>query len=74
MSRNSQHVVPNGKEWSIRKAGALRATGIFKTRDEAVKKASEIARNQKSELYIHGKDGRIRKRNSFGGDPHPSKG
>jgi hypothetical protein len=73
MSRNSQHVVPNGKEWSVRKAGAVRASGLFKTQGEAVKKATEIARNLKSELYIHGKDGRIRARNSYGGDPHPPK-
>jgi hypothetical protein len=74
VSRNAQHVVPNGNEWSVRKAGSVRATGVFKTQGEAVRKATEIARNQKSEMYVHGKDGRIRERNSFGGDPHPPKG
>ncbi len=74
MSKNAQHVVPNGKGWSVRKAGASRASGTYKTQTEAVVKAVKIARNQKTELYIHGKDGRIRERNSYGNDPQQSKG
>ena len=27
-----------------------------------------------TELYIHGRDGRIRERSSYGADPHPPKG
>jgi hypothetical protein len=74
MPKNAQHVVPNGKGWSVRKAGAARASGTYKTQTEAVDKAVKIARNQKTELYIHGKDGRIRERNSYGNDPQRSKG
>lgn len=74
MAKKGQHVVPSGGKWSVRKAGASRASGTFDTQKEAVKKATEIARNQKTELYIHGKDGRIRERNSYGDDPHPPKG
>jgi hypothetical protein len=33
-----------------------------------------MAQRQGVELYIHGKDGRIRERSSFGRDPHPPKG
>ena len=74
MSKKGQHVVPSGSKWSVRKAGASRASGTFETQKEAVKKATDIARNQKTEVYIHGKDGRIRERNSYGNDPHPPKG
>ena len=74
MAKKGQHVVPSGGKWSVRKAGASRASGTFDTQKEAVKKATDIARNQKSEVYIHGKDGRIRERNSYGNDPHPPKG
>jgi uncharacterized protein YdaT len=74
MSSNGQHVVPNGDKWSVRRAGSSRASGTYNTQEEAVERARDIARNQRTELYIHGRDGRIRKRNSFGADPFPPKG
>jgi len=74
MSKKGQHVVPNGDGWSVRRAGASRASGVYKTQKEAVEKAREIAKHQSTELYIHGKDGRIRERSSYGKDPHPPRG
>jgi Uncharacterized protein conserved in bacteria (DUF2188) len=74
MGKPGQHVMPSGDRWSVRKAGAERASGTFKTKPEAVQRGREIARNQGTELYIHGKDGRIQTRNSYGRDPHPPKG
>ena len=41
---------------------------------EAIDAAREIARNQGSELLVHGRDGRIRERNSYGDDQFPSRG
>lgn len=74
MSRKGQHVVPNGGKWSVRKAGSSRATSTHSTQADAIQAAREIAKNQKTELYIHGVDGRIRERNSYGSDPFPPKG
>jgi hypothetical protein len=75
MSKQGQHVVPSGgKKWSVRRAGSSRASGTYSTQREAVEKARERARNQQTELYIHGRDGRIRERNSYGRDPVPPKG
>lgn len=74
MAVKGQHVVPNGGGWSVRKAGSSRASGTFSTQGEAIERARDIARNQGSELYIHGRDGRIRERDSYGNDPHPPKG
>lgn len=74
MSKAELHVVPNGGKWSVRRAGASRASSTFGTQKEAISKATEIARNLKTELYIHGLDGRIRTRNSYGQDPYPPKG
>jgi hypothetical protein len=64
--KRGQHVVPNERGWSVRKAGSVRATSTHATQADAIAAATEIARNQKTELYIHGRDGRIRERNSFG--------
>ena len=58
----------------MRKTGADRVTKRFDTQHEAIEAARELARKQKTELYIHGKDGRIRERDSFGDDPFPPKG
>ena len=74
MGKKGQHVVPNGNRWSVRKAGASKASSTFETQREAISRAKDIAKRQQTELYIHGEDGRIRERNSYGRDPHPPKG
>jgi len=74
MSKPGQHVVPNGGKWSVRRAGASRASGTFATQREAIDRAKDIAKNQGTELFIHGRDGRIRERDSSGRDPFPPKG
>jgi hypothetical protein len=74
MSKKGQHVVPSGGKWTVRSAGAKRASGTFETQREASDIAREKARREGGELYIHGRDGRIRERSSFGRDPYPPKG
>lgn len=76
MSRNrNQHVTPhpNGG-WQLKGAGNLKATVRTKTQAEAYKVAKEIATNEHSEVIVHGQNGRIREKNSFGNDPFPPKG
>lgn len=69
-----QHVVPNAGKWSVKKAGAAKASSTHTTQSDAIDAARRIAQNQKTEVYIHGRDGRIRERNSYGNDSHPPKG
>jgi uncharacterized protein YdaT len=73
MGKN-QHVVPHGDKWAIRGEGNERLTEVFETQRQAIERARQIARNQASELLIHGEDGRIRARDSHGNDPCPPKG
>lgn len=63
-----------GGKWRVRRSGATRASGVFDTQEEAVQRARQLARAQQTELYIHGRDGRIRERNTYGDDLHPPKG
>lgn len=71
----NQHVVPNPNGgWEVKGAGNSRATKHTSTQAEAIKVATEIAKNQSSELFIHRPNGQIRERNSYGNDPFPPKG
>ena len=74
MSGKGQHVVPRDGNWAVRRSGSDKVTRMYETQAEAVRAAREIARNQRTELYIHGRDGLIRERESFGRDPFPPKG
>ena len=64
MSAKGQYVVPRGKRWAVRKAGAERVTRHFDTQQEALDAARRIARNQGGEVFIFGQDGFIRGRDS----------
>jgi hypothetical protein len=47
---------------------------VFKTQSEAWEKAKSIARKERSEALLHGRNGVIRTRNTYGYDPSRSKG
>ena len=74
MSKRNQHVVPHEGGWAVRGAGSQRATSVHRTQREAIDAGREVARNQRAELFVHGRDGRIRERDSHGNDPFPPKG
>lgn len=69
----NQHVVPHPKGWAVKGANNSKATKVTRLQNEAISIATEIAKNQKSDTKIHGKDGKIRAGNSYGNDPHPPK-
>lgn len=73
MGKN-QHVVPHAGPWAVRGAGNERANSVHTTQSEAISATHDIARNQQSELLIHGRNGQIRERDSSGGDPFPPRG
>lgn len=60
----------NGK-WAVKAEGNQRNTRITQTQGEAINIARTIARNEQSELVIHGRNGQIRQKDSFGNDPFP---
>lgn len=71
---NNQHVVTHNGKWAVRAENAQRVTKQFSTQKEAIEYGKKIAQNNHSELFIHGRDGKIRDRNSYGNDPSASKG
>jgi hypothetical protein len=69
-----QHVVPVNDGWGVRGAGNSRLTSRHETQGEAIEAARSIAINQSAEVVIHGRNGQIRDKNSYGNDPFPPKG
>jgi uncharacterized protein YdaT len=71
MGKN-QHVTKHQDGgWQVKGAGNSRATKRTETQKEAIDLAKEIAENQKSEVVIHGTNGQIRDKDSYGPDPNP---
>ena len=60
--------------WQVMGEGNIKPTVVVETQREAISIATDIAKNQKSELTICGRDGKIRKNSSFGNDPAPPMG
>ncbi|TAJ13755.1 DUF2188 domain-containing protein [Marinilabiliaceae bacterium JC017] len=74
MKKRNVHVVPKDGSWAVKSAGASRPAKVTSTQQEAIDRAREIAQNNQSEMLVHGRNGRIRQKNSFGNDPFPPKG
>ena len=74
MGKN-QHITPHPDGgWQVKGAGNSRATVRTDTQIEAINIGRGIARNQGSELVIHGTNGQIRAKDSYGNDPFPPRG
>jgi len=68
------HTVPRGRKWANIRAGFTRPSSVHQNQEDAITRGREIARASGVEHIIHGRDGRIRARNSYGQDPHPPRG
>lgn len=74
MAKKSQHVVPLGNGWAVLAEGRKTASVITTRQSEAISYAKDVAKKQRAEVIIHGRDGKIRERNSYGNDPYPPEG
>jgi len=73
MSKSNQHVVTHNGSWAVRGSGNEKVTSIHSTQSEAIRSAREIAINNKSEVVIHDRHGKIRDSDSYGKDSNPPK-
>lgn len=71
--RGNVHVSPGEDGWSVRVEGGAGET-CFRTQEEAISAGRRLAQGNRSEQIIHGADGRIRQRDSYGRDPFPPRG
>jgi Uncharacterized protein conserved in bacteria (DUF2188) len=58
----SQHVVPRDTGWAVKKSGAQKAGRIFDTQKDAIIFATNTAKKNKAEVFVHAKNGRIKRR------------
>jgi hypothetical protein len=63
------HVVPGDNGWRVEVEGQDSASGTHDTQEAAWEQAKQIAERNKSEALLHGRDGTIRERNTYGHDP-----
>ena len=74
MGKNQHVTLHRDGGWQVKGAGNAKATRRTETQAEAAAIARRIAINQGAERVIHGTDGRIRAKDSYGNDPFPPRG
>ncbi|HUP60254.1 MAG TPA: DUF2188 domain-containing protein [Thermoanaerobaculia bacterium] len=62
------------RRWANKRPFENGAREIFRRQRDAIRAGRAMARKARSEHFIHGRNGRIRARNSYGHDPFPPKG
>ena len=74
MKKKNVHIVPDSGQWAIKREDSKKASELFKEQEKAIKRGRDIAKQDKVELFIHGRDGQIKERDSYGNDPYPPEG
>jgi hypothetical protein len=72
MRKRSLHVIlnPNGG-WVVREGGSRSIERTFETQKQAIDFARMISRTRSKELFIYGRNGMIREKDSYIKDPLP---
>jgi hypothetical protein len=71
MGKQTVHVTPHGADWQVKKSGNERASAVTDTQQCAIDVGRQMAKEMRTELVIHGRDGQIRDKDSYGNDPCP---
>lgn len=60
-----EEVVAHDDGWAVKSSGAERASETFATKEKAVERGKEIARNKGTSLKIYKQDGSIQEKHSY---------
>lgn len=74
MSERNVHVTPRDGRWAVEREDSRRASSLHDTQAEAEAAGRVTARREQVEFYLHGRNGQIRERDSYGDDPYPPRG
>ncbi len=73
MPKKNYHVVRSSNHWAVKSNG--RSLSGHNTQQQAIESGKVIARLTHGELVIHGRNGKIREKNTYAPiDPFPPKG
>lgn len=64
MGKN-QHVVSHGVGWAVKPEGSQAPIAVFKTQNEAWERAKAIARKERTEAVLYGRNGLVRTRSTY---------
>jgi hypothetical protein len=65
------HVVPHYNGWATKREGGVRVGRLAETQAEAIEIGKRMAKRDKVQLVVHGRDSKIQDRYSYGKDPLP---
>jgi hypothetical protein len=65
------HVVPKSGGWVVTASGANHPSQQFSRKEDAVLFGESVARQKKTGLIIHGRNGQIQDLDTYGSDPIP---
>ncbi len=74
MKNKDVHITQRPAGWAVVVSGNERASKVLDTQKQAIEYGKEIAKNNASDLVVHGRDGKIRQKDSYGHDPKTIKG
>lgn len=69
--KKNVHVTYKHDVWNVIGEGNKKSSNVFKTKTEALEKGKNMAINKGVELVIHGRNGKIQDKDSYGNDPIP---
>ena len=72
MPKNQVHVTFKNGYWNVLLNGTTQQS--FKTKEDAVRSGTDLAKKTMAELTVHNMDGTIAYKNSYGNDPFPPRG
>lgn len=73
--KRNVHVTPRSDgRWNVQREGGQRPSSVHDTQAQAVAQGRQTAKDDAVEFLLHGRNGRIRERDSYGHDPYPPEG
>ena len=62
----SIHITPHSDGWQVLSGNAKKAYRVVSTQEQAIEIAKTVAKNQQTDIKIHGRNGQIRAGHNYG--------
>jgi uncharacterized protein YdaT len=65
LMEKGEHVYPHDDGWAVQAEDAKQPTHVFDDKQEAIERATEIAKKKETHLVVHKADGSVQKKQSY---------